>query len=47
MSNLPSNLNEIRNAAASIFSDPAVISVNVEATFGLVTVHRNGDIFMA
>ena len=47
MSELPSNLNEIRNAAAAMFSDPAVISVNVEATFGLVTVYRNGDIFMA
>jgi hypothetical protein len=47
MKTLPSNLTEIRQAAASMFTDPAVSSVNVQATFGLVTVYRNGDIFAA
>ena len=47
MKTLPSNLTEIRQAAASMFADPAVTSVNVQATFGLVTVYRNGDIFAA
>jgi hypothetical protein len=43
----PTTLTEIRNAAASMFSDSAVVSVNVEASFGMVTVYRNGEIFMA
>lgn len=43
---LPSNLSEIRAAAASMFSDPAVTSVNVQASFGLVRVMRDGSIFM-
>lgn len=30
-----------------MFADPAVTSVNVQASWGLVTVYRNGDIFMA
>jgi hypothetical protein len=43
---LPSTLSEIRAAAASMFSDPAVISVNVQASFGLVQVMRDGTILM-
>jgi hypothetical protein len=45
--NLPTTLTEIRNAAASMFDDNAVVSVNVQASFGLVTVFRNGEIFAA
>jgi hypothetical protein len=47
MKTLPTTLNEIRNAASSMFSNPAVESVNVQATFGMVTVFRNGDIKVA
>jgi hypothetical protein len=43
---LPANLSEIREAAASMFLDSAVVSVNVQSTFGTVTVFRNGEIFM-
>lgn len=43
---LPSTLNEIRACAASMFSDPAVESVNVGASFGEVTVKRDGSIWM-
>jgi len=45
--NTPSNLTEIRQAASSMFLDPAVVSVEVESTFGLVTVFRDGTIKMA
>jgi len=44
---LPSNLIEIRQVASSMFLDPAVISVEVQATFGMVTVYRDGEIKMA
>lgn len=44
---LPSTLAEIRAIAARIFKNPAALSVNVQATWGLVTVERNGDIRMA
>lgn len=44
--NLPATLTEIRAAAASMFADPAVVSVNVQASFGEVTVHRDGTITM-
>ena len=44
---LPSNLSEIRQAAASMFLDPAVVSVEVQSTFGKVTVFRDGTITMA
>jgi hypothetical protein len=44
---LPSSLTEIRKAAESMFLDPAVISVQVRATFGIVTVFRDGTITMA
>ena len=47
MKTLPTTLTEIRNAAASMFADKAVISVNITASFGMVTVYRNGDIFAA
>lgn len=43
---LPSTLAEIRAIALPMFSDAAVHSVNVLASFGEVTVLRNGDIFM-
>jgi hypothetical protein len=43
----PTTLADIRKTAASMFADPAVISVNVIASFGEVTVYRNGDIYMA
>lgn len=45
--NKPTTLTEIRNAAASMFADVAVHSVNVEASFGLVTVFRDGEVKMA
>jgi hypothetical protein len=44
---LPSNLIEIRQAAAPLFLDPAVTSVGVQSTFGSVTVFRDGTIKMA
>jgi len=47
MKTLPTTLTEIRNAANSMFSDDAVLSVNITASFGIVTVYRNGDIFAA
>jgi hypothetical protein len=47
MKTLPTTLTEIRNAAASMFADKAVISANITASFGMVTVYRNGDIFAA
>jgi hypothetical protein len=47
MNTLPTTLNEIRNSASSMFNDKAVASVNVETTYGLVTVFRNGDIKIA
>ena len=45
--NAPTTLTEIRNAASSMFSDIGVHSVNVEASFGLVTVDREGNVKMA
>ena len=45
--NYPTTLADIRKTAASMFADLAVISVNVIASFGEVTVYRNGDIYMA
>ena len=47
MKTKPTTLTEIRNLVASIFNDKAVISVNVEASFGLVTVYRDGTIKMS
>lgn len=44
---LPSTLAEIRAIAAHWFKDKAVVSVNVQATWGHVTVERNGEIRMA
>jgi hypothetical protein len=44
--NKPTTLTEIRNAAASMFNDSAVLSVNIEASFGVVTVFRDGIIKM-
>jgi hypothetical protein len=41
---LPTTLTEIRNAASSMLNDKAVTSVNVQTTFGLVTVFRDGQI---
>jgi hypothetical protein len=43
----PTTLFEIRNAAKSMFSDPAVISVNIIASFGEVTVYRDGVVKIA
>jgi len=43
----PTTLLEIRNAAKSMFSDPAVISVNIIASFGEVTVYRDGVVKIA
>lgn len=40
-------LTDFRNAAESMFNDAAVVSVNVEASFGLVTVYRDGSVRMA
>jgi hypothetical protein len=47
MNTLPTTLSEIREIAMPWFKDPAVHSVNIDTAFGQVTVHRNGDIFMA
>jgi hypothetical protein len=47
MKNLPSTISEIINCAASMFSDASVISVNVNASFGEVTVMRDGTVKMA
>ena len=47
MKNLPSTISEIINCAASMFSDSSVISVNVNASFGEVTVMRDGTVKMA
>lgn len=44
---LPSNLTEIKAVADHFFKDAAVVSVNVQATFGEVTVMRDGTIYMA
>ncbi len=44
---LPSNLAEIRALAAKVFEDPAAVSVNIQATFGAVTVDRDGNVRMA
>lgn len=33
--------------AAPMFDDSAVVSVNVQSTFGIVEVRRNGQFFMA
>ena len=41
---LPNTLNEIREIAASSFSDSAVSSVNVSASFGDVVVFRDNTI---
>ena len=45
MKNKPENLTEILSAATSAFKDPAVISVVIDASFGLVEVYRNGAMF--
>ena len=44
--NKPSNLTEIRKIAESTFADPAAVSVKIEATFGTVTVYRDGTVKM-
>lgn len=46
-SSLPSTLSEIRQTAASMFTDAAVVSVEVQAVFGLVSVNRAGEIHIA
>jgi hypothetical protein len=43
---LPSTLAEIRAIAEPMFSDSAVASVNVLASFGEVEVKRDGTIWM-
>jgi len=43
----PTTLVEIRQSAECMWADPAVVSVNIIASFGEVTVHRNGQICMA
>jgi hypothetical protein len=45
MKNKPENLKEILSAAAPMFKDKAVVSVIIEATFGMVEVYRSGQIF--
>lgn len=47
MKNLPSSLSEIRNAAATMFNDSAVVSVEVQASFGIVNVSRDGTVRLA
>lgn len=42
----PTTLSEIVNAAAPMFKDPAVIFVEVEASFGKVQVRRDGTVWM-
>jgi hypothetical protein len=47
MKNLPFTISEIINCAASAFNDSAVISVNVNTSYGEVTVMRDGTVKMA
>jgi hypothetical protein len=41
---IASTLDALRAIAAPMFTDPAVVSVNVQASFGIVTVYRDGQI---
>ena len=43
----PTTIEEIRKAAQAWLEDVAVISVNIETSFGIVTVFKNGEIRMA
>ena len=43
----PTTIEEIRKAAQARLEDVAVISVNIETSFGIVTVFKNGEIRMA
>lgn len=43
----PTTLSEITASAAGMFLDPAVSSVNVKASFGMVVVYRDGTIKLA
>ena len=43
----PATIAEIRQLAESVFADEAVISANIEAAFGKVTVNRAGEIKFA
>lgn len=38
-------VSDIKAAAASMFEDPRVMSVDVQAKWGLVRVLRNGDVY--
>jgi hypothetical protein len=40
-------LSDIHAAATPMFQDKAVMSVNVQAQWGLVTVFRDGSVFAA
>jgi hypothetical protein len=42
---LPSTVSEILTVAASVFTDPAAVSCVIQASWGMVTVYRNGEIF--
>lgn len=41
---LPFTVSEVVSCAASMFSDPAVVTVNVIATFGECVVIRDGTV---
>lgn len=45
--NLPSNLIEIIESAANLFSDAAVVSVEAQTSFGMVIVFRDNTVKMA
>ena len=44
--NKPSTLNQIRNIAEFMFNDKAIESIDIDASFGMVRVYRDGRIVM-
>jgi hypothetical protein len=44
--NKPSTLDQIRNIAEFMFNDKAILSIDIDAAFGMVRVYRNGRIEM-
>lgn len=44
--NKPSTLDHIRNIAEFMFNDKAITSIDIDAEFGMVRIHRDGRIEM-
>jgi hypothetical protein len=44
--NKPSTLDQIRNIAEFMFNDKAIESIDIDASFGMVRVYRDGRIVM-